>query len=251
MAPVFILGFPRSGTTALASAISSLPSFQNFTYEGHIFYLFQDGLQRLRDGRTNPNCIMNEPAKRERFYQIFREAFNQAFSDDGDKHAQNWIDKTPDIAQVSMVPELSRLYPDAHFIYIYRTAETAVRSNVATWPQVLTGKEEEVAHRWAACNEKWRRVRAEVPASLRLELFQPEMLSNPGAVGQSLATFLKLPGNERTQLTQFLEHNKSINRPGGKKAKEYDAQSLTDEALEMVRQITAKETAHWPKLQRA
>lgn len=248
MGPIFILGFPRSGTTALASALSQLPGLQDFSFEGHAFYLFTEGLRRVRTNQTNGNCVFRDEEKKQHFFANFARAMNAAFSVDGDPDALNWIDKTPDIDQVRAAPELSRLYPTAKFIYLYRRPDDAVRSNLATWPDLLEGKDMEVARRWANCSTAWRNAKSKLPKGSHMDLFQQDMLNKPGQVGNQVSNHLELDDAGRKLLCDFLQSNKRINRPHGKVASQYDARQLTDETREAVLQECADELKFWPKL---
>ena len=50
MGPIFILGFPRSGTTAMAQALSGLERFGTYKHEGHFIYLFSEAIDRIVRG---------------------------------------------------------------------------------------------------------------------------------------------------------------------------------------------------------
>ena len=248
MAPVFILGFPRSGTTALASAVSKIESLQDFSFEGHLFYLFDEGFKRIIDGRINSNCVLQDEAQKQQFFASFTRAFNEAFSETNDGAKVNWIDKTPDISQIKAVPTLSILYPDAKFLYIYRPPHAAVRSNIATWPNILEGKETSVAERWAACSAAWRAARGKLPRERYLELFQEDLLEKPQQTGKAIANFLEVDQEDQRRMSQFLANNRKVNRPVGDKAKSYDARKIDPAKSVMISDIVADEISHWPRL---
>lgn len=245
MAPLFILGFPRSGTTALASAVCKASAFQDFSEEGHFLYLFREALDRIFENRLNPNSVIREPRNKELLLSKFRQAINEIYSGNS---GLRWIDKTPDIDQVRSIPTLRRLFPQAKYIYLYRDVDTAVVSNVANWPQQLAGKELEVAQRWSTCNKVWRDARHSLEVESYLEIYQKEMLRTPEHVARQVCSLLDLSPQDKGHVTEFLIGNKSVNRPHGDHAKKYDAVTLTPDVREQVFNIARDELRHWPKL---
>ena len=140
--PLFILGAPRSGTTAMVAAIAALHRFGRFATEGHFIYLIGDALARIVEGRLNPNCVARD---RERALAIIRNMLDEMYG------GAPWIDKTPGVQQIKVVPALAQLYPGARFIFMYRPVVEAVRSTVAVRKWNQSGKELEIAGRWVAC----------------------------------------------------------------------------------------------------
>jgi len=247
--PLFVLGFPRSGTTALAQAISCSASYQDYGPEGHLMYLFRSGLTQVFENHLNSNCVLNGDYNRMRFLAMFRRALSEPFYPDLEGDRVDFIDKTPDLQQVLTVPVLSQLFPTAKFIYLYRQPVEAVRSNLATWPEVLEGKSSSVTKRWVECMKAWRAVRCKIPQDNFLEIFQPEMRENPSAVMLEVAELLSLDNADRGRVFNFLVGNKQVNRPRvGTRAKEYERAVLSKKNIEKINKMSAAEVDFWRRL---
>ncbi|WP_171097551.1 sulfotransferase [Ruegeria sp. HKCCD7255] len=247
--PIFILGFPRSGTTGLASGLSCLDGFASYSKEGHFIYLFTEAILRIRDNRVNPNCIVREESAKAALFSSIAKAVDEAFINSLDADSLKWIDKTPDIQQVNAIPALIELFPEAWFFYIYRDPREAVRSNVATWPDILNGKELEVANRWVKCQEAWRKMRSHIPEEKRLEIFQPDLRDRPENVVDEIRRFLSLGTRDSEALAAFWKQNRVVNRPNhGEAAKSYDKLVLSKKIIKKVDEISAQEIQNWPKI---
>lgn len=250
MGPTFILGFPRSGTTALASALSEIDGMGRYSLEGHALYLFSDALDRIRRNDTNGNCVFRDESKKAAFLKHFARAINAAFDDKSDPDSTRWIDKTPDIHQIAAVPMLVQLYPDARFVYLYRAPLSAVRSNIATWPSLLTGKELEIAQRWVNCARAWRTSRTAIPEGNWIDLHQADMLKDASGTSAALAALFLLSEKDRAAIEAFLSANKRVNRPVEPSAsKRYDETRVDDDLSARIAHICRDELQFWPKLQ--
>lgn len=251
MGPIFILGFPRSGTTAMAQALSGLERFGTYKHEGHFIYLFSEAIDRIVRGDVNENSILREEGSGDRFLKGFARDVNRLFSRIRSADDTLWIDKTPDLAQVRAVPAINRLWPAARYIFLYRPVEAAVRSSLAVWQDRLTGREAETARRWCSCQESWRQSRLDLGRDRYIEIYQPDMLAKPQAVAGQLKPLLQLSDDEVERLTRVWTKNQMVNRPKGERGEAYDAVQLSPEALESVRRAAEDEVVHWPRLMAA
>lgn len=252
MGPLFILGFPRSGTTALAKAVSATHRFGRWRGEGHLLYLFADGIDRIASGRLNPASIAKDEFAREQLLSDLRAMVNRLFSQTGDLNETAWFDKTPGVEQVRAVPGLLALYPEARFFYLYRAAEDAVRSNLANWPERMQGQEVALAGRWVQCQRAWRFARAHLPEDQFEEIFQPDMLADPAGTANIVAELLVLSADETSAVVEFLVKNRAVNRPNrGPRKDTYDATRLSPRTIEAISEETAEEITFWPRLSQA
>ncbi|MFQ3251809.1 MAG: hypothetical protein ACI9U6_000083 [Loktanella salsilacus] len=248
--PIFIMGFPRSGTSGLASGLSKLPGFADHGPEGHFIYLLDTPILAIRDDNLNPNSIVRAPGPKAAFLSAIAKGVDEAYRTASGAESLMWIDKTPDVAQVRAIPAIRALFPDAWFFYIYRDAASAVRSNVATWPDQLEGKEVSVAQRWRQCQSEWREKSQTIPDNRKLEIFQPDLRKNPEKVVADIAALMGLDADAAAPLLQFWTKNRQVNRPNvGEAAAAYDAVALDDLTTEKVNAICSDEIAHWPRLE--
>ncbi|MEM0908023.1 MAG: sulfotransferase [Pseudomonadota bacterium] len=250
MGPLFILGFPRSGTTAMVKAVAALGRFGGYEREGHFLYLFAASLARIQRGEINENSVLHGEGAQEALYGGFTATANTLYSATNDPQDTCWIDKTPDVAQVRAVPVIDKLWPNARYIFLYRPAQDAVRSSFAVWRNRLEGKEIATAERWVQCHRAWRAARPAIQGRYR-EVYQPHMLSNPQKVAQSLKPLLSLTDEEVSTLATLWREDTQVNRPRGERAKAYDAVTLADDIVDEVQRVTQDEVAHWPVLMRA
>ncbi|MEM6761630.1 MAG: sulfotransferase [Pseudomonadota bacterium] len=247
LGPLFILGFPRSGTTAMARAVSGLGRFGSYAREGHFLYIFAAPFARILRGEFNENSVLRGDGAVQTLTQEFRAMANRLYSPTHDPADQQWIDKTPDLAQVRAVPVINKLWPSSRFIFLYRPAEDAVRSSVAVWRQRVEGNEGQAAERWVQCQRAWRAARPDL-GDRYVEVYQPHMLTRPEAVAQSMAGVLGLADAEIDSLARTWREDTQVNRPKGERAQAYDAVTLSEDTRAEVRALTQDEAAHWPML---
>jgi len=113
--PVFAIGAPRSGVSALAWALGQHPAIPAAIDTAWMAELAKQ-LPTIHE-RTQP-----EGFGPERFSRVFGRA---AASLIGDK-IERWIDGSPELT--INVPMLARLFPDARFIHVVRESDAVVRS---------------------------------------------------------------------------------------------------------------------------
>ncbi len=245
------MGFPRSGTTGLASGLAHLDGFPDYSSEGHFIYLFKEAIERILNNQVNSNCLLRDEQAKNAFLGTIATGIDNAYRAKSDSAPLNWIDKTPDIAQVQAAGIILRLFPEAKFLFIYRDPLSAVRSNLATWPSQLQGKHLEVARRWADCHKAWRHVREQIPQSQRAEIFQPTLRLDPAAVVQKILPLLELSHEELRNLTSFWESNRTVNRPNsGEHAKKYDQIQLSPDVERVILEECSPELEHWPEMKK-
>lgn len=249
LGPLFILGFPRSGTTAMASALSLTGAFGTYSTEGHFLYLFSNGIEKIASDKLNPSSIIRAEPERRRFLKEFTAMVNKVFSPTNDPADVRWIDKTPGMAQVNAIPAIVTLWPQSRFIYLYRGPHDAVRSNLANWPEQLAGKEAVAAERWAQCQRAWRKQRQAIPKDHFVQMFQPDMRAKPHASAQALKPLLNFSDDQVETIGRFWAANKSVNRPvAGQAGRDYDEVVLSARQTDEVSRVTDDESQHWPRL---
>lgn len=246
MGPIFIVGFFRSGTTAMAEGLRGLGRFGPYG-EGHFVDLLAGAVNKIADGTLNANSILRKPGVAQSFLEGLAGTINALYSATGDRADTTWIDKTPGLKQIQAVPALATLYPGARFVYMYRPAVDAVRSSVAMPAWKLAGKEKRLADRWVACQAAWRKVRGGLPDAAPIEVYQPQMLSAPDEVATALAGALGLSTVEATQLATFWATNREIARSPSHTAPAQPF-AMSDDVAREIDERAASEMSHWARL---
>lgn len=123
--PVFVVGIPRSGTTALYRVLAAHPGLRSLGYEGH------DCWRRFhhprRHGWSSDWVGAEQVTRRERRF-VPRWWFARV----GDGR---FIDKTPDNAM--RITYLLELFPDAHIVWVKRDPRAVLNSLLTGWEHPL------------------------------------------------------------------------------------------------------------------
>jgi hypothetical protein len=126
--PVFIIGSPRSGTTALANALGQHPDFW-VSKESYVLHqLYGQGRAALvweqNWARATPSWLRQEGVERAEFLGFLGVGINALFT--SRSHGRRWIDQTP--LYTLMVDDLADMIPGAVFLHILRDGRSVVRS---------------------------------------------------------------------------------------------------------------------------
>lgn len=111
--PVFLVGFPRSGTTLLEQVLDAHPNVQGLEEKPTVQAMYLE-FRRLAQGRAKPLLSLNDE-------EIF--ALQKSYFEELDRHIQVGpgvvvIDKMP--LNTVHVPLIWRVFPDAKFIFAVR-----------------------------------------------------------------------------------------------------------------------------------
>lgn len=161
--PVFIVGYPRSGTTLIQSLLATQEGVVSFP-ETHFFSLVRSAIQ-VENDRIQTECletVIHRIRERTRLSQqaemhikqtarspglsvkmLFENiVIDNLLSQTDDHHFRHlkWVEKTPD--HVYFLDVIFRFYPQAKVIYVMRNPEKAILSrrriftfnNEAKWP---------------------------------------------------------------------------------------------------------------------
>lgn len=125
--PIFVVGAPRSGTTALAKALSRHSHLWASEETFILASLFGDGrvereFQRWT-GRGSSWLSVQGVDQRE-FLEYVGLGFNALFT--SRSRGRRWIDHTPH--HVFMIDALADMFPGAHFLHILRDGRAVVNS---------------------------------------------------------------------------------------------------------------------------
>jgi tetratricopeptide (TPR) repeat protein len=188
-APVFILGFPRSGTTLLDTMLMNLPSLhvlEELPPVGEVQALL-GGQERLADlGSDEANAL------RRLYFEVL-----DAVAPPGP--GQIVVDKFP--LHMARMPTIHRIFPDARIVFVERHPCDAVLSafmaNFALSPAMRSFTDlEESARLYDAVLESWTRAENLLPLDIHRIRYE-RMIENPEAEMKALLAFLGLPWDAR------------------------------------------------------
>jgi hypothetical protein len=128
--PVFVIGSPRSGTTAMAQSLNRHPDLRvgKESYILHDFFLNgrPERVWENHTTRATPSWLAHEQVERDEFLAFIGLGFNALFSSRAE--GKRWIDQTP--LYTPMAETLAAMFPGASFVHIVRDGRHVVRSMV-------------------------------------------------------------------------------------------------------------------------
>lgn len=224
--PVFIIGSPRSGTSALVDALLGV-GYNGFR-EGNFLQLMpmigamidrhfatfgQDGLQVLVSHVDR---------------QALKEAINEAFAGFVNRLHPDppWVDKSGNPEMIDAIPALMKLWPDSHFVFAKRRAIENVVSRLKKFSQ---HNFEYHCRDWARNMAAWRVMRGNVPEAMRVEIDQQELIRDPAGSAARLAAFLDLSADSRGKLQALFQGNRPQQTAAGTAERVLSLADLWDE----------------------
>ncbi len=231
--PLFIVGFPRSGTTAMVRALCTDPDFFGDKREGHFFYLFKKALQRIEEGKVSRNAIWASPERRQALFRHLGRGLDEFHRRVYNRTSGRWIDKTPGHQQLQVLPYIDLLFPDARYMMISRSVFDSVRSNIANWPE-LEHDITDIARRWSIGRSAWRSFRSTIPADRFMEVKFNTFLNEPDMLVPDFTRVLELPKARGEKIVEYLKKNKTVNTPRGSARKTYVKFQLSDSDRETI-----------------
>ncbi len=203
--PVFVLGAPRSGTSAVAQALMAATPYHGHQ-EGQVIDLLTPLLHSLKsfyeskanDIKIPERITMIKKIPEEYFASgisaLFADALRAVFPD------RRWCDKTPTPDMIWAAPQLMRIWPNAKFIFVKRRALENLLSRMRKFSSFPF---ETQCLYWTACMEAWRAVRGGL-AGRALELDQYFVARHPGRAAEAIGALLALSPAEVEQLGDLL-----------------------------------------------
>jgi hypothetical protein len=126
--PAFIIGSPRSGTTALANALGKHPELWVSKESYLVHQLYGNGragqVWEHNRERATPSWLREERVERAEFLGFLGLGVNALFS--SRSQGRRWVDQTP--LYTLMVNDLAEMFPGAQFLHIVRDGRAVVRS---------------------------------------------------------------------------------------------------------------------------
>jgi hypothetical protein len=183
--PVFVLGAPRSGTSALFAAVTRATRYRGFN-EGHLLDIaaklaaeikthLDRKLRTLSADAIRQCHLARDPHNRLRKgLQLLLRAAADGYT------TPYWIDKTPNREMVQSAPLLAETWANARFIFMKRRGIENVMSRIRKFPRF--GFEAQCLD-WAAVMSDWRKVRSSIAGNY-IEVEQLSLLRDPlGSAG--------------------------------------------------------------------
>ncbi len=250
IAPLFIVGLPRTGTTALLRAVETMEAFRGRHKEGHISYWLLAGLRDLlenpdRYARTFRHTSMCHGENFDRLLAwIARgiDGFKREIM--GGRTDGRWVDKTPDIEQMKVLPTLQRVFPNARVIFLTRHPRDQIISQRRK--HGADGSDERMLNHWVQFHSIYREaIRPRLKPGTILELRQEDMARDPVGTGHRVGAFLEASGEEAVRIGNYLA-SKRENRSPETDEQQFDYTGQAgQEFLSLLERICGEEMKHW------
>jgi hypothetical protein len=213
--PVFVRGMQRSGTSIVALALRKM-NIVGFG-EGHLWYELLEPLEQLENETYKPHLRHDSYALGEgRISELEKYiglALDQFHRDHISAPFKRWMDKSPGVNAVRIVPVLARVFPKAQFLFLYRNGVTCTHSAIQHWetqPGIFDF--ELFCDAWAATMRTWRGVRDRVSGRY-LEIAQEDIASRPEETAELLTTFLQRPDSSASIANLFSSRRTNTSFP--------------------------------------
>jgi hypothetical protein len=185
--PVFIVGSPRSGTSALADAMHSC-GYNGFS-EGNflsLLYLINQLIDRHYGWfpSDNKKVLLSNVDKddlKSKLFETFRTVTNSL------NPQEPWFDKSGNPEMILAIPILRKLWPGAVFLFAKRRGIENLLSRMVKFP----GHSFEYhCANWAKNMASWRAIREKIAPECFIEVEQLRMVQHPEDVTRELCIFL-------------------------------------------------------------
>jgi hypothetical protein len=187
--PAFIVGSPRSGTSALVSVLSYI-GYHGFL-EGNFLALLHSINFKVDEyfdlvPETDPNVMLANIDKRDlkrRLFETVRTMVNEL------NPADPWFDKTGGREMIWAIPIVRELWPGSVFVYAKRRGIENVTSRLKKFPN---DSFEYHCQDWARHMAVWRHIRQQLPPECFIEVEQRDMIQQPERTARSLCVLLEV-----------------------------------------------------------
>jgi hypothetical protein len=198
--PVFVLGAPRSGTTAMGKALRTGADLFGWD-EGHVFprlpFLLSANVKaweeqlQFNKQEQNESCALGNFDIYQVLNQVIR-AYDQFYAEAAARAGKTrWVDKTPTVEALLAVPLLNHLYPKARFVFMHRHPVKRVLSRLRR-PDSLPGSVEATTMNWLIAMNTWTEVKHVLRPDSYLEVRQPDLSLRSSEVASDVGRLLDL-----------------------------------------------------------
>jgi hypothetical protein len=211
--PIFIIGYPRSGTTLFQSLLSTQDNLVSLP-ETHFFNWVRNNLKVKKDKIINKDVqkliiIIRQriPLSTNAEKQILKLIEEQLLSPKmlfeiividnllknidsiGELKQKNWIEKTPD--HVLYLDVILRWYPNAKFIYLVRNPEQAIISRRKNFINETNWKIEQHINAWKKSVEAFEKFQKNYPSKIKIIKLE-DLTNNTNSTMIEICDFLKI-----------------------------------------------------------
>lgn len=227
--PIFVVGYPRSGTTLLQALLATQGDLVTFP-ETHFFNTVFENVEvegrAVEVSRVETILAKITAKSREPFdaafvagikglaiagqvdlKDFFEALVGRALPATAD--SCRWLEKTPDHGL--HLPVISALYPQARFIAIVRNPLHAIHSRTRYFPPSTDDLLALLARQWLRQVEAADQFEQTAPGRL-MQVRYEDLVRNPEAVIARICGFLSIPFEPR-KLAEFDEQAKNIVQP--------------------------------------
>jgi hypothetical protein len=202
--PIFVLGNPRSGSSAMSSCLRNILNIQGY-HEGHFLkYIknYQETTNKifnnLLPNEIKPNIAMGN-IKKSTFFNNILLAFKQTYESLFDNSQQYWLDKTPG-SNLIHIRSLLYLWPNSKFIMLKRRSLENIQSGTIKFPNVSFDKH---CNSWNNLMREWYYLDKKILNNNYIEIEHYDMLFNLNKVADSLVELLPDYSNKKQDIIDF------------------------------------------------
>lgn len=211
LAPVFIISLPRAGSTLLQRILMTNESISSVAEPWimlpYVYSIREDGVLSEYGhhvcAKGINDFIVNLPDGKNTFYEelgVFITSLYEKQCKNGEKY---FLDKTP--RYYNIIPELSEIFPNAKFIFLFRNPMQIVSSMMNTWSsgtlRHLYANERDVNYGQFAISEGYEKIK-ERSCKLKYE----ELVNEPKKAIKEICDYLEIDYDEN-MLLGFSEQN--------------------------------------------
>jgi hypothetical protein len=195
--PVFIVGSPRSGTSALVDALFA-GGYHGFR-EGNLLGLLANIKDTISNyfasaDTDNPNTLISQVSTTNVSDSV-RDAVCSLVA--SMNLESPWLDKSGNVSMLKTIPSLISYWPTARIIYAKRRGIENIASRLIKFPTLSFSRH---CDDWALTMRTWRLVRSQIEPWRFIEIDQQDMVSRPNEAAKVLGAFLQLGREEQLAL---------------------------------------------------
>ena len=238
--PVFIVGSPRSGTSILVTALRTV-GYGGF-HEGNLLPLINllgKAVDRHLEvtGKIGPNVLASNVDPESLKCQIEDVIKDLA---DSLNVGNMWFDKSANADMIEAIPRLRRLWPNSVYIFAKRRGIENVVSRVNKFPGPNF---EQHCASWARNMSAWRKVRADLPPDVYLEVDQYDLIRDAEEISRRITRFLGLPPELSIKIVKTIKLHRPQQTSDGSAEQIHSLGSLgwSDDQLETFKRICSSE----------
>lgn len=188
--PIFVVGSPRAGTTAVGNALREAVGAKNYG-EHHFLFL----ARKLEDTVTEYFKKYHTRNDKGTFIHDMSPALVQLKMSQQIKElyaswqpGQYFVDKTPGRNMLKSIPNIQRIWPEAKYVFCKRRAYENVKSRLVKFPHLTA---EQHAKQWVEVMRSWREIRQKLPEGSYIEVDQHDLRGDEAnAVVESMSEVL-------------------------------------------------------------